>query len=97
MHPDATDNLWLCESVYSMKDLKGLDLNEFISELTLWRDDGWTNIDWGDTMFFAKRQESVSERKNRKQREKDEARFAKKEKESEERKLYAKLKKKYGG
>lgn len=106
MHPDATDNVWMSEAVYSMAELRGLDLAEFISELTLWKDDGFTNIDWevvgldggnASAMFFVQRQESDSDRKERKQREKAEALVVKAKKESEERKLYAKLKKKYGG
>lgn len=89
--------MWVCETLYSMQDLHGLDLNDFISELSLWREDGFTNIDLGDTMFFVKRLETSSECKDRKRREKDDAIKFKAKKEAEERKLYLKLKKKYEG
>lgn len=85
------DKRWICEFSFEKDVLDGLTLVEFIDELKAFQEEGFTHcggfVDYNGVDYLSvKRLESNEDAKKRKDQEK-----------SEERKLYAKLKKKYEG
>lgn len=89
------DKLWICEFSFEKSALDGLALEDLIEELKAFKEDGFTHcggfVDYNGVDYLSvKRLETNEDAKRRKDQEKT-------KKETEERKLYAKLKKKYEG
>ena len=90
---------WSCECVVSLDDLMGKPIDELIEELNGFKEEGFTHchvdFDALTESLFVKRLETKEECKARLELQKKEAAKAKIAQEKEERKLLAKLKKKY--